>query len=137
MTAEQAEGTARTDLSDLLRNRMAELGLSIRKAADATLDPRQPNEPPQYKRGTLENLLKAAGTKAPNDAQCRALAHAFQLPELAVQRAAAAQFQGLVSERWDRSDKARVLVAKIDEMTDEDLEELDQLAEIVWRRRRQ
>lgn len=136
MTAEQAEGTVRTDLSDLLRNRMAELGLSIRRAAEATIDPRKPDEPPLYKRGTLENLIKAAGTKSPTDAQCRALANAFQLPELAVQRAASAQFHGLVSERWDRSAKARVLVAKIDEMTDEDLEELDQLADIVWRRRR-
>jgi hypothetical protein len=138
MTAEEtAEGTARTDLSDLLRDRMVELGLSLRTAADATVDPWHPEDGPLYKRSTLENLLKNQVSRAPSEAQCRALKHAFQLPLLAVQRALAAQYQGYIAERWNRSAKARILVAHIDEMDDADLEELSQLADIVLRRRRQ
>ncbi|MFF9215568.1 hypothetical protein [Streptomyces viridosporus] len=133
MTADKAaaEGTERTDLSDLLRDRMAELGLSYRTAADATVDPRQPEAGPLYKRGTLENLLKNQIGRAPSEAQCRALAAAFRLPLTAVQRAVAAQYQGYIAERWNRSAKARVLVARIDEMDDDRLEQLMRLADVV------
>ncbi|MDT6983693.1 hypothetical protein ACFSUJ_11965 [Streptomyces lusitanus] len=132
MTADQAhEGTDRTDLSDLLRDRMAELGLSIRTAADATVDPQHPEAGPLYKRGTLENLLKNQVARAPSEQQCRALAAAFRLPLTAVQRAVAAQYQGYIAERWNRSEKARVLVARIDEMDDDKLERLAKLADVV------
>ncbi|MFD5656977.1 hypothetical protein [Streptomyces hirsutus] len=133
MTADKAaaEGTERTDLSDLLRDRMAELGLSYRTAADETVDPHDPDAGPLYKRGTLENLLKNQVGRAPSEAQCRALAAAFRLPLIAVQRAVAAQYQGYVAERWNRSEKARVLVARIDEMDDEGLEQLARLADVV------
>ncbi|WP_405925478.1 hypothetical protein [Streptomyces sp. NBC_00035] len=138
MAAEEvAEGTERTDLSDLLRDRMAELDLSLRAAADATIDRRHPENGPLYKKGTLDNLLKNQVARAPSEAQCRALAAAFQLPDVAVQRAVAAQYQGYVAERWNRSEKARVLVARIDEMDDEALEDLSQMADIVLRRREQ
>jgi hypothetical protein len=125
------EGTDRTDLSDLLRHRMAEVGLSYRTAADATIDPQHPEAGPLYKRGTLENLLKNQVARAPSEAQCRALAAAFRLPLIAVQRAVAAQYQGYIAERWNKSEKARVLVARIDEMSDDDLERLMRLAEVV------
>ncbi|MEV5368944.1 MULTISPECIES: hypothetical protein [Streptomyces] len=132
MTADKAtEGTDRTDLSDLLRDRMAELGLSIRTAADATIDPRAPEAGPLYKRGTLENLLKNAVSRAPSEQQCRALASAFRLPLTAVQRAVAAQYQGYIAERWNRSERARILVARIDEMDDEELARLEKLADVV------
>ncbi|MGI5408668.1 hypothetical protein ACQEV9_17975 [Streptomyces chartreusis] len=132
MTADEpVTEEARTDLSDLLKNRMAELGLSYRTAADATIDPRNPDAGPLYKRGTLENLLKDRIASAPSEAQCRALAAAFQLPVTAVQRAVAAQYQGYVAEHWDRSEKARVLIARIDEMDDDALDRLSRLAEVV------
>ncbi|MFC7906414.1 hypothetical protein [Streptomyces nigra] len=132
MTADEPVASeARTDLSDLLKNRMSELGLSYRTAADATVDPRNPDAGPLYKRGTLENLLKDRIASAPSEAQCRALAAAFQLPLVAVQRAVAAQYQGYVAEHWDRSEKARVLIARIDEMDEDALERLTRLAEVV------
>lgn len=124
-------GPERADLSDLLLRRMAELGLSYRTAADATIDPHRPEAGPLYKRGTLENLLKNRIASAPSEAQCRALAHAFRLPLIAVQRAVAAQYQGYIAERWNRSEKARVLVARIDEMSDEELDRLMKLADLV------
>ena len=133
MTANEpvAEETGRSDLSDLLKDRMAELGLSFRTAADATVDPRSPEAGPLYKRGTLENLMKNRVASAPSEAQCRALAAAFQLPLTAVQRAVAAQYQGYIAEHWNRSERARVLIARIDEMDDESLERLTKLADVV------
>lgn len=132
MTADQVEEAAgRTDLSDLLRDRMAELGLSFRTAADLTIDPHHPDDGPLYKRGTLENLIKNRVQSAPSEAQCRALAAAFQLPLVAVQRAVAAQYQGYIAERWNKSERARILVARIDEMDDAHLERLARLADVV------
>ncbi|MCF2130182.1 XRE family transcriptional regulator [Strepomyces sp. STD 3.1] len=133
MTADKAaaEEAERTDLSDLLNNRMAELGLSYRTAADATVDPRHPEAGPLYKRGTLENLLKNRVASAPSEAQCRALHAAFRVPLVAVQRAVAAQYQGYVAEHWDRSEKARVLIARIDEMGDGDIDRLNRLVDVV------
>ncbi|EGX60152.1 hypothetical protein SZN_09526 [Streptomyces zinciresistens K42] len=133
MTASEsaAEETGRSDLSDLLRNRMPELGLSYRTAADVTIDPRNPEAGPLYKRGTLENLLKNRIAGAPSEAQCRALSAAFQLPLTAVQRAVAAQYQGYIAEHWNGSEKARILIARIDEMDDDSLDRLTRLAEVV------
>lgn len=133
MTANEpvAEEAGRSDLSDLLKNRMSELGLSYRTAADATIDPGNPEAGPLYKRGTLENLLKNRIASAPSEAQCRALHVAFQLPLTAIQRAVAAQYQGYIAEHWNRSERARVLIARIDEMDDESLERLTKLADIA------
>lgn len=132
MTADKAaEAAGRTDLSDLLRDRMAELGLSYRTAADATVDPQAPEAGPLYKRGTLENLLKNRVASAPSEAQCRALAAAFRLPLVAIQRAVGAQYQGYIAEHWNRSEKARVWIARIEEMDDADLDRLTRLADVA------
>jgi len=133
MTAEQT--AERTDLSDLVRDRMEEVGLSFRTLADACIDPEDRDAGPLYKRGTIENLTKARSVKAPTEGQLRALSVALSLPLLAVQQAAAAQFFGMVSERWTDRRDARVLVARIDELDEEGVAELDELAQIVLRRR--
>ncbi len=133
MSAE--ETTERTDLSDLVRNRMGELGLGLRTLADLTVDPEDPDAGPLYKRGTLDNLTKGHGVKAPTEGQLRALAAALQLPPVALQRAASAQFFGLISERWSERGALRLLVARAEELNEEELSELDELAQIVMRRR--
>ncbi|MFF9894908.1 hypothetical protein [Streptomyces longispororuber] len=127
--------TMRTDLSDLVRDRMEELGLSYRTLADACVDPKHPENGPLWKRSTLENLAKGRGVKAPTDAQLRALHAGLDYPLLAIQRAAAAQFFGLVSERWTGSEDVRLLLARIDELDEAGVAELDELAQIVLKRR--
>ncbi|MFI1676993.1 hypothetical protein [Streptomyces sp. NPDC020607] len=125
----------RSDLSDLTRTRMEALGLSFRALADACIDPKHPEDGPLWKRGTLENLVKGRGIKAPTDAQLRALQAGLDCPLLAIQRAAAAQFFGLVSERWTDSEDVRLLLARIDELDEAGVAELDELAQIVLKRR--
>lgn len=132
MTAE--EMMERTDLSDLVRTRMLENGQSIRELADACIDPKHPEDGPLWKRGTLDNLTKGRVIKAPTEAQLRALHAGTGLPLLAVKRAAAAQFLGMV-EHWNENQDTRVLIARIEELDKEAVAEVDELVEIVLRRR--
>lgn len=132
MTAE--ETMRRTDLGDLVRTRMEELGFGLRTLAAACVDPQRPDAGPLWTRGTLENLIKGRVIKAPTEVQLIALAGALNLPEMAVKRAAAAQFLGM-TERWNENHDTRVLIARIEELDKEGIEELDELAQIVFRRR--
>jgi hypothetical protein len=132
MTAEETMG--RTDLSDLVRTRMEENGQSFRTLADACIDPKDPDAGPQWKRTTLDTLTKGRPIKAPTESQLRALAHGLNLPPLAVRRAAAAQFMGLV-EHWNDDHDTRILIARIEELDKEGIEELSEIADIVLRRR--
>ena len=132
MTAE--ETMRRTDLGDLVRTRMEELGFGLRTLAAACVDPHRPDAGPLWTRGTLENLIKGRVIKAPTEVQLIALAGALNLPEMAVKRAAAAQFLGM-TERWNENHDTRVLIARIEELDKEGIEELDELAQIVFRRR--
>ncbi|MFD6415945.1 XRE family transcriptional regulator [Streptomyces sp. NPDC060194] len=133
MTAD--ERTDRTDLSDLVRDRLRQLDMSIRTLAERCVDPDDPERGPVYGRGTVENLVKGRMAKAPGEAELRALAAALDLPMIALQRAAAAQYLGLISERWTGNRSARALVARIDELDDAEVAEVDQLVEIYVRGR--
>ncbi|MFF2651507.1 XRE family transcriptional regulator [Streptomyces sp. NPDC058045] len=135
-----AEGTAqdrsggeptRADLSELVRNRMEELGLSLRAVAKAAVDPDRPDDGSVWPHSSLESLAKGRKAKAPSESQLRALAAALRVPFLAVQQAAGAQFFGYVAERWSDDRKRRVFLARIHEMTDAEFAKLDQLAEIL------
>ena len=133
---ETPEGaTERADLSDLVRGRMEELGLGLRTLADRTIDPEDPDAGPQWKRGSLSNLAKNVGVKAPTASQLRGLAAGLELREAVLQRAASAQFFGHVSEVWDGGGKRRLFLARLEELDDEGLDELDELAKIVLKRR--
>lgn len=132
MTAE--ETMDRTDLSDLVRTRMEENGQSFRTLADACIDPQDPDAGPQWKRTTLDTLTKGRIIKAPTEAQLRALAEGLNLPLLAIRRAAAAQFMGLV-EHWNDDHDTRILIARIEELDKEGIAELSEIADIVLRRR--
>lgn len=131
---ETAEQTERTDLSDLVRDRMAELGKGVRTIADATIDPESPDAGPQYKRGTLDNLINNRGVKPPSEPQLRGLQVALGLPLVALQRAASAQYFGLVSERWNETAAQRLFLARIEDFSDQQIAELNELADIVLRR---
>jgi hypothetical protein len=132
MTVE--ETMERTELSDLVRTRMTENGQSIRQLADASIDPEDPDAGPLWKRGTIENLIKGRVIKAPTEPQLRALAAGVDLPRPVVQQAAAAQFFGM-TEHWNDDHDTRVLIARIEELDKEGVEELGELAQIVFRRR--
>ncbi|MFF3497428.1 XRE family transcriptional regulator [Streptomyces sp. NPDC002795] len=129
------ETTRRTDLSDLVRDQMKERGLGYRTLAEAAIDPEHPELGPLYTKSTIENLIKNRGVKAPTEGQLRALAAALHLPVSALQRAASAQFFGHVSERWDVEGKRRLFLARIEGIDEEELDELDELAQILLRRR--
>ncbi|MCX5522271.1 XRE family transcriptional regulator [Streptomyces bobili] len=132
MTAE--ETMRRTDLGDLVRTRMEQLGFGLRTLAAACIDPDDPEAGPLWTRGTLENLTKGRVIKAPTPEQLHALAAGLELPRTAVKRAAAAQFLGLV-EHWNENHDTRVLIARIEELDKEGIAELDEIAQIVLRRR--
>lgn len=129
------EPAKRTDLSDLVRARMEENKQSLRTLADACIDPEQPEAGPQWTRGTLDNLTKAL-TKAPTRAQLRALAAGLNLPRVAVRRAAAAQYFE-VTEHWagPRDARTRILIANIEELDEEGVQEVADLVDVVFRRR--
>lgn len=131
MTAE--ETMRRTDLGDLVRTRMEELGLGLRTLAAACVDPERPEAGPLWTRGTLDNLVQGRVIKAPTEPQLLALAGALKMPEMAVKRAAGAQFLG-ITERWNDRHDTRILIARIEELDKEGVEELDELAQIVFRR---
>ncbi|MFJ9128875.1 XRE family transcriptional regulator [Streptomyces sp. NPDC102340] len=137
MRPEETPGgaTERTDLSDLVRDRMAELGLGLRTLADRTTDPESPDAGPQWKRQSLGNLVNNALSKAPTAAQLRGLAVGLELATSVVQRAASAQYFGYVSEVWDGGGKRRLFLARLEELDEERLDELDELAKFVLKRR--
>jgi hypothetical protein len=117
MTAE--ESTGRADLSDLVRARIEELGISVRSLADAAIDPENPEGEPLWKRGTLDNLLKGNVVKAPTLPQLRALAAGLRLPLGRVQEAAGAQWFG-IDTVWSEGAEVRALVHDFAGMTPED-----------------
>jgi hypothetical protein len=123
--------TERTDLSDLVRDRMEQLGLSYRSLADACIDPEDAEAGPLWKRGTIENLAKGQTIKAPTVPQLRALAAGLQVPLGLAQEAAGAQFLG-IDTVWSEDGRARALVHHFQEMDDEDQAKVLALME-SWR----
>lgn len=130
MTGE--EMASRTDLSTLVRDRKDQLGKGYRELADACIDPEDPEAGPLWKRGTLENLAKAQGIKAPTFPQLRALAAGFQLPLGLVQEAAGSQFLG-IDTVWSQDGRVRTLVHNFRDMDTDDQEKVIALTE-SWRK---
>ncbi|MGW8374292.1 helix-turn-helix transcriptional regulator [Streptomyces sp. ODS28] len=124
MTADHA-----TELSDLLRERRAELGLSLRELADRCLDPDNPDEGSLWKRSTLANLEKG-DIKPPKLAELRALAAGLDCPLGRLQDAAGSQFFGLASV-WGEEDDVRVLVRRYRQMSPEDQRRLQGIVD-TW-----
>ncbi|MFE1925851.1 hypothetical protein ACFW91_25170 [Streptomyces asoensis] len=112
--------TGRTDLSDLLRTRKENLGVSYRDLEAACVDPEKPEAGSLWKRGTLETLVKGGGVKAPSFPQLRALAAGFRVPLSLVQAAAGAQFFGIDTVRDEEDPDVVALVHGYRGMSAED-----------------
>ncbi|MFH8717292.1 XRE family transcriptional regulator [Streptomyces zaomyceticus] len=118
--------TGRTDLSDLVRDRRAELRLSLRGLEARTVDPATGE--PLCKYSWINKLEKVLAIDAPSFPQLKALATALELPLGKVQDAAGAQFFGIETV-WSASGEARALAARADRMTPEQREQLLRLIE--------
>jgi transcriptional regulator with XRE-family HTH domain len=134
MMSLMAEQTERTDFSDLVRDRRAELGISLRELEKRAVDPASGV---QCKFGWLSKVENRKPVDAPSEQQLNALATGLDLPVLALQRAAAAQFLGLVVEHWSENRDMRILITRLEELGPDGIAELDEIAQIVLRRRRQ
>lgn len=127
-----AEQQQRSELADLVRERRAALGISLRTLADRSVDPESGET---VKFGWISKLENGKPTSAPTPAQLRGLAVGLQVPARATQLAAAAQYLGL-AEVWSGDQSARVLVTRIEEMSPEDLAQLAAIAETFASARR-
>ncbi|WP_432124086.1 XRE family transcriptional regulator [Streptomyces sp. C10-9-1] len=115
----------RADLEDLARERLAELGISIRALASRTIDPNPELQPegerregPLWNRETLRNLLNGVKAKAPTPAELRALAAGLEVPLRAVQDAAIGQwFESDVIYTSDAT--VRAIVYRAEELSEE------------------
>ncbi|MGW1463892.1 XRE family transcriptional regulator [Streptomyces sp. NPDC002308] len=128
-----ADAPPRTDLSDLVRGRRADLGLSLRRVeALGGLDPADGK--PLIKYSWISRLEAGESVIPPQLPQLQALATALQLPLGKVQDAAGAQFFG-IDVVWHSSGEARALVERADRMTSEQREQLMRLLDSFAPRR--
>lgn len=124
--------TDRTELSDLVRDRRAELGLSLRGLADRCVDPKDREAGPLWKFGALGRLEKNLPVIPPQLPELRALAEGLELPLEQIKEAAGSQFFG-IDTVW--SEDVRAMVRDYEAMTSEDRERL-RLAMAAWKRER-
>ncbi|MCA1223852.1 helix-turn-helix domain-containing protein [Streptomyces sp. 8L] len=116
----------RTDLTDLVRNRRSELGLSLRKLAERCVDPEAPDAGPIWKYAVINRLERGLPVIAPIVPELRALAAGLQLPLGLIQDAAGAQFFGIDSV-WSDEGDVRALVHDYRSMSPEDQERVRDL----------
>ncbi|MFG3140800.1 XRE family transcriptional regulator [Streptomyces sp. NPDC048211] len=127
------EQQQRTQLNDLVRTRRAELGISLRTLEARAVDP---VSGAQAKFGWISKLENGRPTDTPSEELLIALALGLELPARVVQEAAAAQYLGMTEIRT-QSRAARLLVARVEEMSEDDLRQLAAIAETFERSRRQ
>lgn len=124
--------TERFDLSDLVRARMDELGLSYRRLEELCRDPEaSPDTPaaePLWARGTLENLAKRRRVRVPDFPRIRALAAGLQLPLGDIQAAVGSQFLG-IDTVWSADGQVRAMVPGYATMGPEDQAKVHALME--------
>ncbi|MGW2210162.1 helix-turn-helix domain-containing protein [Streptomyces sp. NPDC001781] len=129
----------RTDFTDLIRTRRAELGYSLRELEARTVD--EAGEA-QVKFGWLSKLERGESVLTPREGAVTILASALGLPERVLKAAAAAQFLGFDPRAdpdvvWSDDLTTRIIVARAEEMSEEDRQEFAEIAEIFARRRAQ
>ncbi|MFC8365573.1 hypothetical protein ACFUIY_37595 [Streptomyces griseorubiginosus] len=123
----QADGE-RTDLSDLVRQRKEELGLSFRALADACVDPERPEKGALWGRSTLDTLTKGGQIKPPTAEKLRALAAGLRLPLSEVREAAGGQYWGVDTLRTEDR-KVRAFIRNFEELSPADQEKVWALME--------
>lgn len=110
-----------TDLTDLVRNRKAEMGLSYERLAKHCIDPKTGEQTVKY--SWLHRLATGQPVIAPDLSQLRGLAEGMKVPLARVQDAAAAQFFGIQAV-WSSSGEARALALKAERLTPQEREVL-------------
>lgn len=122
---DDTQAGARTHLSDLVRERRAELRLSLRAVeehpANCGADGR-----PIIKRGWLDRLEKALPVIPPQVPELTALAGTLNMALGRLQDAAGAQFLGIDTE-WSESGEARALVRHAENLSPAQREQLARL----------
>lgn len=125
-----------TDFTDLVRERRAELGISLRELEERSIDPEGTGT--QAKFGWLSKVENGKPIDTPSLAQLRALKEGLQLPLPVLQEAVAAQFLGMQTrDVWSRDRSTRILAARIEEMNATERRQLAEIAETFARRRTQ
>ncbi|MER7801188.1 helix-turn-helix transcriptional regulator [Streptomyces parvulus] len=129
----------RTDFTDLVRARRAELGYSLRELESRSV---HEGSGTQAKFGWLSKLENGRPVDAPKEELIQALAVGLDIPERILKAAAAAQFFGFdpagdSSAVWSTDLTTRIIVARAEEMSDEDRAQLAEIAETFARKRTQ
>jgi len=131
--------TERADFTDLLKARRAELGYSLREMEARCIDP---DSGEQAKFGWLSKVERGAPVDPPRESRLKALRNGYELPLKVLQIAASRQFFGYdpvedSSVVWSEDLTTRILVARAGEMTEEDRQQLAEIAETFARRKAQ
>ncbi|WP_330349632.1 XRE family transcriptional regulator [Streptomyces sp. NBC_00582] len=113
------EHAARTDLSDLVRTRRAELGLSLRALALRCINPERPEAGPVVDHNWIDRLEKGILKDIPDYARLAGLHNGLQVPLDLVREAAGAQFWGMDTV-WSDDGAVRALVHNFRDMSPED-----------------
>lgn len=132
--AVMAELARRTDLSDLARRRREQLDLSLREVEERSADSETGELRVKY--GWYSKLEKADPSQlAPTLTQIEGLAAALDLPLKAIKDHAAAQWFGIEPGAvWSSTAEARITVARMDELSEQDRRDLADLVEVFMRR---
>lgn len=129
----------RTDFTDLLRARRAELGYSLREMEARSIDP---DSQTQAKFGWLSKVENGKPIDAPKEAVLKALEVGYELPLKILQAAAARQFLGYdpagdSAVVWSEDLTTRIIMARAEEMTEEERRQFAAIAETFARRKTQ
>ncbi|MFI7315203.1 helix-turn-helix domain-containing protein [Streptomyces hygroscopicus] len=118
----------RDHLSRLVRDRRAELGISLAKVADASGDP-------DLQASWISRLEHNQLKDIPTRARLEALGRGLQLPPRQLARAAGAQYWGL-TEEYSQDESARAIVDHLEEMSAPERRQLQAMIEAFARNRR-
>lgn len=129
----------RTDFTDLVRSRRAELGISLRELEKRSVHVESGT---QARFGWLSKVEGGKSIDTPRRELVLAVAVGLGLPERIVKAAVAAQFLDFdpaddSSVLWSDDLTTRIIVARAQELSDVDRRELADIAEIYARRKAQ
>lgn len=113
-------------LSDLVKRRRSELGLSLRRLAEQCIDPGTGIQ--EIKHAWVERLEKREPVTPPRLPGLKALAEGLRLPLREIQDAAGSQFLGIATTDLDSDGRIRVLMNWASDLPAEDLERLVAIA---------
>lgn len=130
MADDRSDATNRTDLSDLVVRRKAELGLSYEKLAERCIDPETGEQTVKY--SWLHRLATYKSVIPPDFPQLRGLHAGLDVPLGLVQEAAGSQFLG-IDTVWSEDGDVRALVHEFQEMDADDQAKVRALMQ-SWRK---